>query len=152
MTHLPQRGFTLLVSIILSSVALALSLSLLDIAYKQVTLSLTAKQSAVAFSNADAGLECALYYDQKNDSFNYSTAPTSFTITCASQTTTVTMGNPSGGSRTATFSIPCVGGGSSAVVSVVKASTASTRIYSDGYNTCSPTDARRIERGLKASY
>ena len=64
MKHLPSRGFTLLISVLLVTVILSLSLSLLDVAYKQVVLSSTAKQSQYAFYTADSALECTLYWDQ----------------------------------------------------------------------------------------
>lgn len=152
MTHpLPQRGFTLLIAIILASVSLALALALLDVAYKQVTLALTAKQSQYAFLAADTALECALYYDQKQDLFNYT--KTSGSVSCNGQapvTVTFTQGVTP---RKRTFTIPCAGGvGEYAQVTVYKASDAGTRIYANGYNTCTASDTRRIERGLKVFY
>ena len=145
------RGFTLLIAIILASVALALSLSLIDISYKQVLLSISVKQSQYAFAAADSGLECALYYDQKQDSFSFVDAPISFSVMCGGLSASVNY--PANSSeRTATFSVPCASGGSSASVTVVKSSDASTKLYSDGYSSCSSSDTRRVERGLKASY
>lgn len=155
-THIPQRGFTLLIAVILSSVALALGLALIDVAYKQVTLALASKQSQYAFVNADTALECALYWDQKQDAFNHEDAGSSFNINCGNQSVAVSYPSSSG-VRTATFSIPCGTAGANpgtvaAAVTVRKESDARTSIYANGYSVCSPTDLRRIERGLKASY
>ena len=73
-----QRGFTLLVAVILASVALSLGLILLDISYKQVVLASSARQSQSAFYNADSAMECALYWDQQFDSFAYTKSSGTF--------------------------------------------------------------------------
>lgn len=152
MHAMPQRGFTLLVAIILASVALALALALLDISYKQVTLALTAKQSQYAFANADSGLECALYWDLKQDAFNYTTPLAAGSITCSGLAITGYSTSQAGGIRTTSFTVPCAVSGVSASVTVRKQSDATTAIYSNGYNACDVNDARRIERGLKATF
>lgn len=150
----PQRGFTLLIAVILSSVTLALGLALLDIAYKQIVLATTAKQSQYAFYNADSGLECALYYDQKQNAFDY-TAPVA-SITCAGQTLTFATAPNStsvvSNTRTTKLYLTCPSSGYNAILTVTKASTGSTTVYSTGYNNCTTSDTHRVERGLKASY
>ena len=150
---IPQRGFTLLIAVVLSSVALALGLALIDISYKQVTLALASKQSQYAFVNADTALECTLYWDQKQDAFNHANAGSNFSISCGGMSIPVSFPSSSG-VRTATFTMPCPQGGATvaATVTVRKESDARTNIYANGYSVCSPTDLRRIERGLKASY
>lgn len=153
MTHHSHRGFTLLVAIILSSVALALSLALLDVAYKQISLALTTKQSSYAFYNADAALECALYFDQKRDAFNYTTPLPLSSVVCGGlQATVAPPLTPPSGAHSTSFYIPCASGGTAALVTVIKYSTAQAKFYADGYNTCDTSDTRRIERGLRASY
>src|SRR4051812_30828309 len=113
MMHTPrQRGFTLLIAIILSSVVLTVGLSLLDVAYKQVVLSSTAKQSQVAFYNADSALECALYYDQKFNAFDYTAPANQSSLTCSSTPVTnftSSIADPT--KRVTIFTIPCPGGG-----------------------------------------
>ncbi|MBU0750479.1 pilus assembly PilX N-terminal domain-containing protein [Patescibacteria group bacterium] len=145
------RGFTLLIAVILSSVVLTIGLALLDMAYKQVILASTAKQSQKAFYAADSALECALYYDQQKDAFN-----TNFDaltqLSCDGQ---VISYAPSGSSpKVTTYSVPCAGGGTQASVRVYKnyPIAPTTRIYANGYNSCNADDARRVERGLKVVY
>lgn len=149
--RIPQRGFTLLIAVILSSVALALGLALLDIAYKQVLLASSAKQSQAAFYNADTVLECALYFDQQADAFSYS-APVS-SITCNSIANITVVPDNSATPRTRKFTVPCTAsGGIMGDVTVTKLSDATTNIFANGYSTCDQTNQRRIERGLKISY
>jgi hypothetical protein len=145
------RGFTLLIAIILSSVALSLALALLDISYKQILLALASKQSQYAFANADSALECALYWDFKQDLFNYNTATGN--AVCNGNTIAVSY-NQSTTPRQRTFTVPCTAGGTtvSATITILKSSDATTVIYSDGYSTCNVSDARRIERGIRATY
>lgn len=150
MIHTPTKGFTLLIAVVLASVSLAIGIALLDVALKQVILASSARQSQVAFYNADAALECALYWDQQQDAFNYS-SPLS-TITCKNTSISVTSDN-SVTPRRRTITIPCAGAGTVAgSVIITKESDASTGIYATGYNTCDPDNPRRIERGLRATY
>jgi hypothetical protein len=58
-----QEGVTLLVALLLVGVLLGVSTSLLNITLKQYQLSGIALASEVAFQAANAGMECALYYD-----------------------------------------------------------------------------------------
>ncbi len=153
--HTTHRGFTLLIAVVLASVALAIGLALLDISYKQVILATATKQSQIAFYAADAALECALYYDQQQNAFDYTT-PTGG-ITCdALSVVSYSSPSPNGGNpRITTFSIPCTSGSLTQIrsnVTVYKASNGSTQIYTQGYNTCDTTSPRRVERGLKVTY
>ena len=156
MTPEPQRGFALLIAVVLSSVALVLGISLLDIAYKQVLLASTAKQSHYAFYVADAALECALYHDQQLNTFGYTNSVSASDITCEGR-----AANSSGfssvrdtGSQVlvTSFGLSCAGGGENARVDVYKYSSGQTYIYARGYNSCNASDTRRVERGLKVSY
>ena len=153
MHHQPQRGFTLLIAVVLSGVILSLSLALLDIAYKQIVLSSTAKQSQYAFYNADSALECILYYDQTFDAFNAN--PTGLTqISCNGRT--IDFSSAGSVPKVTLMTIPCVGTGATeaAYVEIYKgyATLPSTRMYATGYSTCNSTDTRRIERGVKVLY
>ncbi|HEY1037717.1 MAG TPA: pilus assembly PilX N-terminal domain-containing protein [Candidatus Paceibacterota bacterium] len=60
-----ERGFTLFVALIISSMLLAIGFSLGNIVLKQIVFSSTGKESQIAFYAADSGAECALYWDRK---------------------------------------------------------------------------------------
>lgn len=163
--HTPTRGITLLIAVILSSVILSVTLSLLDITYKQVILASSAKQSQYAFYAADSAMECVLYWDQQKDAFDYTATPyLTSGITCADPMgvaqTIIPLNAPNssvqgGSSRTTIFYLPCgaaMGGGTYGYVSITKANGGATSIYTAGYSSCSAADPRRIERGLKISY
>lgn len=150
------RGFTLLISILLATVAVTLGVSLLDISYKQLILASTAKQSQFGFYAADTAMECALYYDQQRNAFSYTGPLAGSSISCNQLTVTdyLTGTQTENGKtyRKTSFSLPCADGGSNGEVVVYKYNTATTTIYANGYNSCSSTDPRRVERGLKVSY
>jgi Tfp pilus assembly protein PilX len=156
MHHL--RGFTLLIALILTSVVLAVGVALIDIAVKQLALASSAKNSRVAFYNADAALECALYYDQQEHAFYYGETQ-NIPISCngvalssfpALSDYTETQ---NGSARTTTYAVPCAdGSGITANVTIIKQPSGTSDIYANGYNTCSASSATRIERGLKVHY
>lgn len=149
MSSTPQRGFTLLIAVVLTSVLLSVGLALLDVAYKQILLSSTASQSTVAFYAADSVLECALYWDQQFTAFDFQNPLTS--VTCRNIAIPLTT-SVSGSTRTTTFDVPCVTGGVLGEVTAYKDSNGDTSIYATGYSTCDTAFARRIERGLKITY
>ena len=66
-----QQGFALLIAVIFMSVMMALGLALSSLGYKQEVLASSSIESQYAFYAADAALECALYYDQRLNSFDY---------------------------------------------------------------------------------
>lgn len=59
-----NKGFALLFSIVISSIILAITLGISNIAYKQSLLSISAKNANTALFAADTGIECALYLDK----------------------------------------------------------------------------------------
>jgi len=63
-TH--QNGFTLLLASLIASLLLSVGLSMFTIAQKEIILSSLGRDSQYAFYAADAGAECALYWDFKN--------------------------------------------------------------------------------------
>jgi Tfp pilus assembly protein PilX len=150
-----HRGFTLLISIILTSVILSVGAALFDITYKQVVLSETAQQSQIAFYNADSALECGLYQDQHLTLFDYTSEPTSGSFMCQGKTITYkSPAVPLGQVRTTSFSISCDGGDQNVLSNtiVTKQVTGATAMYANGFNSCNSSDTRRIERGEKVTY
>jgi Tfp pilus assembly protein PilE len=157
------RGFTLLVALIFVAVILSVGLTLTDVAYKQVILASTARQSEYAFYNADSAIECALELDQQYDAFDFHTELIGVFASpspCEGQTFNITasgdMGNPTV-TRTNTFSLLCnpAGTGPLAQVTIIKGqpgSNPSTIFYSDGFNDCNASNPQRVERGLKSQY
>ena len=154
-----MRGVTLLVAVILSSVVLSVALALLDVAYKQQLLASTAKQSQYAFYNADTVMECALYWDQRQNAFDYTSPLASGSVTCKNLPLLNYVSSLNGSTRTTTFNVTCSGSDVRGTMTIVKtngssfcAGTSYSCLYATGYSSCDATDPRRIERGLKVLY
>ncbi len=64
-----QRGFVLLLAILVSGIILSVGMSLLDISLKQFKISGIGLDSEMAFQAANAGVECVRYWDKEDDSF-----------------------------------------------------------------------------------
>ncbi len=86
-----ERGFTLLLAAIVSSVVLSIGAAVFSIALKQVTLSSVGRDSQFAFYAADTGSECALYWDVRFAAFPTSTQSvgTRSSIDCGGSTISV---------------------------------------------------------------
>jgi hypothetical protein len=131
-----DKGFVILFAVTISAILLAISLSVADIAFKEVQFGTSAKDTNDAFFSADTGAEQALFNDKGGDSIY-----------------------PGPGSWS--FSLGGLGAGQKgcAKVSIVKTSSPTrTTIISKGYNNggdvvglCNPL-TRSIEREIKVTY
>jgi len=149
-----SRGFTLLISVLVSSILLALGLAIFNIASKELTLSSSSRESQFAFYAADSGIECALYWDYQEDAFSTSSpmqpsckgAPvTDYSINFDSGT----------GIYTTEFSFILGGGETTPCTDVIVTRTENpkrTSVVAAGYNTCVTTNPRRIERAIRVQY
>ena len=162
--HLQRRGFTLIIAVILASVATAVGLALSSIAFKSVRLSDTSQSSSLAFYAADSALECALYADQQLNTFSYTGHASSPAITCAGPTAPQAIGfsvASAGASTLKYVSLSPTGysGGwfpvsllGCARITVFKSSAALTTLYAEGLNDCRTGNPRAVERGVYATY
>lgn len=156
-----SRGFALLIAVIFMSVMLSFGLALGSLAYKQQVLVSGAIASQYAFYAADAGLECALYADQRQNFFAYKPSPEPApSLSCGGATTA--SGYPTM-SRSAsqwiiTTRLSYDGDTRCADVTVYKPNgVGTTYLFSQGYDvSCStvttPNGARFVSRGIQAHY
>lgn len=136
-----RRGITLLIAVLTASLMLSISLSIFNIALKELVISSSGKDSHTAFYAADSGIECALYWDYRNA---FSTTTTS-SISCGGAAFTV------GGGALSTFTITDSTTGSCVVTTVNKAG-GETLIEARGYNTCVANNPKKTERGIRVRY
>ena len=174
-----KRGFTIFFAVLISSLALAVGLAIYDLIIRELTLSQTATQSQYAIFAADAGVECALYWDAKYggsgsafaSTSNYVPPPSSITCNgldirtqgpptvdlaqypgCVS-TAWCLLPAPTVNSATTTFRMTFSPQPYCVTVVVAKWGIPSrTRVVSHGFNTCSTTAVNRLERTLQVSY
>jgi Tfp pilus assembly protein PilX len=139
--HRKQLGFTLIFSLIIISIVSSISFFIYEIITKELSFSYLSQESQRAFYAADTGIECALYWDIKQDAFN-PVSPSS--ITCAEQSATV------GGVDISSFSLTF--DDNSCVDVTVDKSDSDTIITSLGRSRCVSGDPQTVERGLEVRY
>ncbi|MDO8522376.1 MAG: pilus assembly PilX N-terminal domain-containing protein [bacterium] len=161
-----ERGFTLLLAALVSSVVLALGVSIFEIALKQVSLSSMGRESQFAFYAADTGAECALYWDVR---WNYFATTTPSSVVppqpkCATQSLNA-LGRPTSPTDPYTMTFQFDPSNKCAQVSIKKCAAVGlcdpenpqihTVIHADGFNTsCATisTSARALQRSVEIQY
>lgn len=153
------QGFALFYSVIIISLILTIAISISNITYRQTLLSNLAKDSQIAFYQADAGIECGLYYDVKQGSFplgmTLATAQTNLSsINCGGNELVLMVNESSAVSNHDYFvyqegtgnTLPCY----KVVFDKVKTPGVNT-IDAHGYNLCGE-GPKRVERALHVTY
>ena len=85
-----NKGFTLLIAIVVTSMMLIVSFVVANVALKQLVLADAGVESQYAFYNADSGADCAVYWDLKrgNNGISPFATSTAGSISCGSNTVT----------------------------------------------------------------
>lgn len=160
-----NKGYTLLFSVLVAAVVLAVGISILSISKKEFLLSSSARESMSAFYSADTGIECSVYNDQSGDIFNSSQG----NIICNNTSVAITSSTNDAGDRLYIFSIPMNDKSACAVVQVrkytkrdttINTDVPMTEVFSRGYNigwldsnkTCDQVSPRRVERAIIYTY
>lgn len=148
----------MLFTVLVVSLMLAIGLGISDLTFKQNVLSSLAKDSQLAFYQADSGVECGLFYDSftfDRDHMDISTDPSiqQQQLQCGNVTLLPSSDptqnydkhflyvNPAAASSTA----PCFS------ITIDKTDPVKSSISSRGYSTCAST-AQQVERGLNVTY
>ena len=161
-----QRGVTLFIAVVIMSLLLLVSFAVTNIATKGTIFATSGKDSQLAFYAADAGIECAFYWDSRSDPSKFDPSVSGSPITCGGVsistgatlqgTSTLALIGGGGSNRTSTFGFVLNQGVSPTnycvIVTVTKNLSGSTYIKSRGYNTCDTNNPRRIERGIEVTY
>lgn len=156
-----NKGFTLLVAIMVTSLLLIVSFVVANVALKQLIISKSNQQSQYAFYAAESGIECAIYWDFSGGVSQFDvTSPGA--VTCNGQT--VSTGSQTVASPASVSSLVGGGGVNSenifsidlppgcAIVRVTKLVSGDTTVDSRGYNTCTSGSIRRVERAVRITY
>lgn len=170
-----HKGFVLLFAVLVASVVLAIGTGLYNIASKELILSRASRDSQFAFFAADAGSECAFFWDRKYflveptklsafpaNSGEAATLPHDVKCNKVDIVTTPAWTHPApdptfdqATSFTLYYSVnslldvtkPC------AKVTVQKGNSgARTKVTSIGQSRCSDTDPRVVQRTVEATY
>lgn len=137
-----------MIVLLLISIVLVVGLGVFDIILGEIILSIAGRESQKSFYAADSGIECALYWDLKQLSFNSS----SYTINCAGKEI---QGNIV--ASTTTFDLT-FDNNACARVTVDKANPPQTILTSRGYNIsgesglCDSNSSKKVERAMRNTY
>ncbi|MEK7208622.1 MAG: hypothetical protein AAB699_03720 [Patescibacteria group bacterium] len=152
------RGFTLLFAVLIGSLLFSLGLAVSHVALREVVLAAAGKESERAFYAADAGSECALYFDLRvGGTFpDSSSAPRRASVACAGGTSALTVVSETGFAATTTFRLSLASQCADVAVGKVKPqgrASGRTVIESRGRNDCGEGDnPARVERALRVRY
>lgn len=159
-----SKGITLFIAVTIMGILLFISFAVVNISIKSTLFASAGRDSQLAFYAADAGLDCAIYWDSKFEPSKFSVSGSS--ISCGG--VTIEQDDPILGTTTAT--IMAAGGPvyysvfgfkldhgqnpveACTIVTVTKNLSGQTYIKSRGYNTCDINNSRRIERGVEVTY
>lgn len=164
------RGFTIFAAVIVAGVLTIIAFSISALSTRQVTLANLNRESGQAIFAANAGIECALYWDSKPATGSAFSTSTAGSVTCNSSVVsggqvisgTTTLSRVGGGGDANPlsifgFSLNTAGSPSQActIVTVNKYYSGAnlvTYINSYGYNNCDISDSRRVERGIEVKF
>ncbi|MCK5027699.1 MAG: VWA domain-containing protein [Candidatus Pacebacteria bacterium] len=146
-----KKGFVLLYALVLVSVLLTLVFGISNINIREYQLLHYGDESLISFYAAESGLECALYWDIKEEKSAFRIDPVEDPtgvgreISCAGNIFTVGI-DPE---TTLQINLPDSDGNAMVVIDKTGGG---TDIVSRGYNTDDPNNKYAVERGLKVGY
>ena len=146
-----EDGYALLFTLVITSIISIITFGLSNAAYKQILLSSLARDSTIAFYQADIGSECALYAD--NSDF-YNANNTGAIFTCAGRSLTFTK-STSASIMTYSFYPTSVDTNKCFRIDVIKEDMGTyikTTVNSKGYNICDKSSIRTVERAIEVTY
>jgi len=88
MSKKTQKGFTLFIAVVVSSLLLLVVLSISNLAFKETILSSAGKESSLAFYASDSGIECALFWDLRDPAGQSAFISPEKTIKCGVESST----------------------------------------------------------------
>jgi len=161
-TNVRQAGFALLYAVIVIAVLSSLGSVLSNLLVRESRLSATSRQSSRAYYSADAGQECALYWDLQEEHFpnpdEESNPSDPSDISCSDDTASVSADSYENSNKNDvneyTFAVSkssvdvCVA--TTTVLKIDKSDRMVTKIESIGQNTCGSNP--EVRRALRTTY
>lgn len=162
MKNTTQKGYAILVTIVVVSIITLIAIGLSRSTYKQLILSSLAKDSQVSFYQADTASECALYFDRVLISKIPVTDPVTLppsSFSCGMDSIEMDVSTPD---VNGSYNInppteildsndqPCFRIEVAKELDALGATT--TTIKAKGYNICNTSNLRTVERTISISY
>ena len=161
-----KQGFVILIAVLVASLLISLGAFIASIATKELSLSVSGRDSQLAFYAADAAIECALFQDLHVGQYAISDSDTGPSTTLCNSTSSavtvnLTLSNSTRGVSEFSVSFPQATGNDPnfspfARVRITKNDIGGpgdeTIIESRGYNVMSTSTSNRVERALEVTY
>jgi hypothetical protein len=158
-----QKGYAILFTVMVVSIILTLTIGLSNTAYKQILISSVARDSGLAFYQADTATECALYQDRVSGIFTPSigtpvycgvdgtgtNTSLSVALTVSGQQETYNL-TPTGAWNTSLA--PCFNIIFTKVNPIDPADPVVNTMQARGYNLCVKSSPRAVEREIQINY
>jgi hypothetical protein len=141
------QGFAMLFTVLVMTLILSIALGIANITFKQTILSSLAKDSQVAFYQADAGIECVLYYDLDITKQYFDGVKNISELECGNQRLTGGMTS----SNYYAYVNANPGAGACINTVIIDKTGSQVDIISRGNNVCQ-TNPRQVERALEVKY
>lgn len=146
-------GFALFYAVVVVAVISSLGAVLSSLIVREADLSATARQSSRAFYSADAGIECAQYWDLQKGRFPRNNNPVS-DINCAGETGISVNSSDNDGDSTYVYDFSIdnnnICAGTVRVTKLEGGGRIITRIESIGSDECG--SGTRVQRALRTTY
>ena len=151
---IPNKGFALLISVIISAIIMTIGITIVNSAIKEVILSSTVRNSLESFYMANSGVECALYWDNVRGNFEKESAffhkdSSPGVIECRGIEATVN-GPSDFWLIEEDTNLACVNVDLEAIP--VGPDELKFVVSSWGFNTCNEKNTRRVDRALEVKY
>ncbi|MBP6858022.1 MAG: pilus assembly PilX N-terminal domain-containing protein [Candidatus Pacebacteria bacterium] len=151
--HAGQTGFAMLFTVLIVTLILSIAIGISNTTLKQTILSGLAKDSQVAFYEADTAIECGMYYDSL-DTFPVGTGPGDVkgSIYCGNKEFIIDISSYTDYLIFSETPVPTSAPCSTIIFDKTYASGADINVVKGfGYNLCS-TNTRQVERALEVRY
>lgn len=151
----PESGFAMLFTILVVTLVLSIAIGISSTTLKQTILSSLAKDSQIAFYEADTAVECGMYYDT-NNTFPLGTDVNTAVGTLWCGENEFTLDDETTYTDYIVYlQVVGTGGSPYSVIVFDKASLASSGkaiVQGRGYNIYQNGNPRRVERALQVTY
>ncbi len=148
--HTKQSGFAMLFTVLIISLILSIAVSISNLTLKQTVLSNIAKDSQIAFYQADAAVECGMYEDTLLGHFplDATTGQVPINFYCGNDTLALTEAQ----SNYFVYEFQNIDQNRACYKIVFDKTAEPYRVQGFGYNVCNPNNPRQVERALEVKY
>ncbi len=148
-----NKGYAILFTIIIISTILTMGAGISNTLLKQTLLSSTARESQIAFYQSDTAIECAIYAAEVK---GLAIMATPWECGLDDSNTPMSLNLASYGVDLYTLSVNTSLPGACFNIDINKSSSVvspyTAEIKARGYNVCSPSNPKQVERGILVNY